>query len=427
MSMNCEILSVGTELLLGNIANTDAQDISQGLAELGINVYWHTVVGDNPARLKECLAVARQRADLIITTGGLGPTYDDLTKNTLAEAFGRKLYFDEEEAEKIRRHHITRSWNVPMPENNLNQAWLPEGCVKFPNSNGTAPGCAFQEGGVTVLMLPGPPNECRAMFRLSAMPYLSSFSDVTLKSHNIHIFGMGESAVEERLHHLMETMQNPTLAPYAKTGEVMLRLTARGKDSLECETLMAPALNTVREALGDLIYAVDIESLEETVVKLLKARGETLVTAESCTGGLLAKRITDVPGASAVFPGGVVTYCNEMKARLLGIDPALIEANGAVSGIVARRMAEGVRSKLGGDYGIGITGLAGPDSDGSETPVGTVFVALSCKEKTWLRQLSLGKDRERTRIISSSHALDLVRRIAQGLDANAREYAWGAD
>lgn len=427
MSLKCEILSVGTELLLGNIANTDAQEISQGLAELGINVYWHTVVGDNPSRLKECVAIARQRADLIITTGGLGPTYDDLTKNTLAEAFGRKLFFDEEEAEKIRRHHITRSWNVPMPESNLNQAWLPEGCEKFPNSNGTAPGCAFQGGNVIVLMLPGPPNECRAMFRLSAIPYLRRFSEVTLKSHNIHIFGMGESAVEERLHHLMENMQNPTLAPYAKTGEVMLRLTARGKDPQECEDLMVPALKMVQDALGDLIYSVDIESLEEVVVGLLKANGETLVTAESCTGGLLAKRITDIPGASAVFPGGVVTYCDEKKAQLLGIDPALIASHSAVSGIVARRMAEGVRTQLGGDYGIGITGLAGPDSDGSETPVGTVFVALSYKGKTWLRQLSLGNDRERTRIISSSHALDLIRRVSQGLDVNAQEYAWGAD
>ena len=187
MSMRCEILSVGTELLLGNIANTDAQEISQALAELGINVYWHTVVGDNPARLKECAAIARERADLIITTGGLGPTYDDLTKNVLAEAFGKKLVFHEEEAEKIRSHYMNHTWNTSLAHSNLNQAWLPEGCTILPNDCGTAPGCLFESGGVTVAMLPGPPRECRAMLRNHLMPLLAERSGETIRSHMVRI------------------------------------------------------------------------------------------------------------------------------------------------------------------------------------------------------------------------------------------------
>ena len=419
MSMRCEILSVGTELLLGNIANTDAQEISQALAELGINVYWHTVVGDNPARLKECAAIARERADLIITTGGLGPTYDDLTKNVLAEAFGKKLVFHEEEAEKIRSHYMNHTWNTSLAHSNLNQAWLPEGCRVLPNTCGTAPGCAFQEGGVTVIMLPGPPNECRAMFRLAAMPYLRQFSDVVLKSHNIRIFGMGESSVEDLLHNRMASMENPTLAPYVKTGEVMLRLTARAKDEAACETLMVPVLKDVMEALGDLVYGVDVDSLEQLVVRLLRERGETVTGAESCTGGLFAKRITDVPGASAVFPGSFVTYCDKEKARLLGVDPELLSRFGAVSAPVACQMARGARKSFGTDYAVGITGSAGPDPDERGTPVGTVYVAAASQEGTWVRQLHLGTDRERTRIVSSSHALDLLRRLIQGLDPAA--------
>lgn len=423
MSVCCEILSVGTELLLGNVANTDAQDLSQGLAELGINVFWHTVVGDNPQRLTECVAIARKRADIIITTGGLGPTYDDLTKNVLAAAFGKDMVFDEEEAEKLRNHFVWRGGK--MTENNLAQAWLPEGCTKFNNTCGTAPGCAFEADGVTVIMLPGPPRECRTMFRLSAMPYLLSKSDVVLKSHNIHIFGMGESAVEAKLKDLMVSMTNPTLAPYAKTAEVMLRLTARGRDEAECEALMQPYLEDVLQQLGDVVYGVDTDSLEATVVALLSARGETISTAESCTGGLMGKRITDISGASAVYPGGVVSYSNEVKAALLGIDPALITENGPVSAIVARKMAEGVRARFGTDWGVGITGIAGPNSDETGTPVGTVFVAVSNADGTWLRSLSLGRDRERVRVSACHNAFDLLRRIAQGIAPNAEKFEGG--
>ena len=250
MTRTAEIISVGTELLLGNIANTDARDISQMLSEIGINVYFHTVVGDNPERLKDAVKIARSRADIIITTGGLGPTYDDLTKQTLAESFGKKLIFDEKEAEEIRTYFSQRLHSHAMTDNNYQQALLPEGCVPFHNACGTAPGCAFEADGVHVLMLPGPPRECISMFENCAMPYLRNLSDEEILSHNIHIFGMGESLVEDKLRPLMLKLSNPTLAPYAKEGEVRLRVTAKGKSAQECEDLMAPVIEQVRSVIG---------------------------------------------------------------------------------------------------------------------------------------------------------------------------------
>ncbi|MDR3210145.1 MAG: competence/damage-inducible protein A, partial [Oscillospiraceae bacterium] len=326
-----EIISVGTELLLGNIVNTDARDVSLALSELGINVYFHTVVGDNPARVQEAAAVARGRADVIITTGGLGPTYDDLTKQAIADAFGKKLVFNEAEAEKIRAFFTARLHNMEMTPNNLQQAYLPEDCVIFDNGCGTAPGCAFEVDGVHVLMLPGPPRECRAMLESGAVPYLRRLSDSALFSHNIHIFGLGESAVEAKLETLMRESSNPTLAPYAKDSEVLLRLTARAETREEAEELMRPMLAKVRKTLGGLIYGMDTNTLEQTVVGLLTQRNLTLAAAESCTGGLIAKRLTDVPGASKVFRGGAAVYTNYAKTALAGVPAALIEKFGAVS------------------------------------------------------------------------------------------------
>jgi len=308
MTYTAEIIAVGTELLLGGTANTDAQDVSRLLSELGINVFFHTVVGDNPERMKQAVDIAINRADIIITTGGLGPTFDDVTKQTLAEAFGRKLILNEEVAAQIKEFFEKRLPNIPMPANNLRQAEMPEGCVIFDNGVGTAPGCAFEAEGKHVLMLPGPPRECRAMLKSGVEPYLRRLSEAEIHSHNIYIFGLGESAVEEKLRPLMEELRNPTLAPYAKDGEVMLRLTAKAPSKQEAEKLMAPILAQVKETLGDIIYGVDTDSLENTVLNLLKEHGLTLATAESCTGGLLSKRLTDIPGASKVYLGGVVAY-----------------------------------------------------------------------------------------------------------------------
>ena len=414
MTYTAEIIGVGTELLLGNTANTDAQDISQTLSELGVNVFFHTVVGDNPERLKQAVKIARERADIIITTGGLGPTYDDLTKQTLAEAFGKKLIFSEEEAQKLREFFSKRLNHAEMTENNLQQAMFPEGCVIFENAVGTAPGCAFESEGKHVLMLPGPPRECRRMMRVCVVPYLKKLSDVEIHSHNIHIFGMGESSVEARLRDMMESLENPTLAPYAKASEVMLRLTARAYSKDEAEKLMIPVLEKVKTVMGDLIYGIDVESLENTVVGLLKDAGKTLAVAESCTGGLLAKRITDIPGSSQVFLGGVVAYSSGVKESLLGVDPALIAEKHAVSREVAAAMAIGVREKLGADIGIGITGIAGPESDESGQAPGTVFIALSAEDETFVKTPSVFLERERVRVAGASGALDMLRRYLTG-------------
>jgi len=410
MAYMAEIIGVGTELLLGNIANTDAQDVSRALSEIGINVYFHTVVGDNPERLKQAVAIARSRADIIITTGGLGPTCDDLTKQTLAEAFGKKLVFSEDEAERIREFFRDRLHTTEVTENNFQQAYLPEGCVIFHNGYGTAPGCAFQSEGTHVLMLPGPPNECREMLANCAVPYLKALSDEEIHSHNIHIFGKGESAVEARLRDMMLSLENPTLAPYAKDGEVLLRLTAKARTRDEAEKMMAPVLRRVREILGDIIYGVDTESLENTVVMLLKEKNKTLSCAESCTGGLLSKRVTDVPGASSVFSGGVTTYATAAKTSILGVDAGLIREKGVASREVALQMAVKVRELFGTDLGVGITGIAGPDSDDSGRAPGTVFVALATRNSVWCRDLALAFDRARVRTTASNHALDMIRR-----------------
>lgn len=415
MSYIAELIGVGTEILLGNIANTDAQDVSRALSELGINVYFHTVVGDNPERLKEAISIARGRADIIITTGGLGPTYDDLTKQTLAEAFGKKLVFIEEEAERIRTFFAERLHNMEMTENNFQQAYLPEGCTILHNGAGTAPGCAFEADGTHVIMLPGPPKECNAMLRSGAVPYLKALSDTEIHSHNIHIFGMGESTVESKLRDMMTAMDNPTVAPYAKDSEVMLRVTARAESADEADRLMAPVIDEIRAKLGDIIYGIDTDSLEQTVISLLDNKGVTLAVAESCTGGLLAKRLTDVPGASKVFVGGVIVYTNGAKQTLLGIDTALLEEKGAVCGEVAAHMAQSVRSRLGADIGIGITGVAGPGADGG-IEAGTVFIALSDGDGTVIKEHFLFPDRARTRISSASNALDMIRRRLSGLE-----------
>jgi len=418
MPHTAEIISVGTELLLGSIANTDAQDVSLILSEAGISVYFHTVVGDNPVRLKQAVEIAKSRADIIITTGGLGPTYDDLTKQTLAQAFGKKMVFNEAVANQIREYFKKRIFHTEMTENNLRQAELPEGCVIFENGVGTAPGCAFEAEGKHILMLPGPPRECRAMLKQCALPYLKKLSDSEMVSHNINTFGLGESAVESKLHDLMEKLENPTLAPYAKEGEVLLRLTAKAESTEQAEAMMAPVLKEVLETLGDIIYGIDATSLESVVVTLLTQQKKTLAVAESCTGGLLAKRLTDIPGSSKVFPGGLVAYSAQSKTKLLGLDPGVIAEKGAVSREAALAMADGAREKFGADIGVGITGIAGPDSDDSGTDPGTVFIALTTGEHSFCRNLELLTDRDRIRSISVSTALDMIRRHLTGLTIN---------
>ena len=410
---NTEIISVGTEILLGHITNTDARDISEMLSRIGINVKYHTVVGDNPERLSACVEIAKSRADIIITTGGLGPTCDDLTKQILAESFSLKLVQNDDEVKFL--HEFIRNKRNFTP-NNFQQAMLPEGCTVFHNLWGTAPGCAFQAEGKTVIMMPGPPVECVPMFRTYGVPYLRSLSGEEIVSHSIRVFGIGESAIDDMFADEMNAMVNPTMAPYAKECDCLLQVTAKAGSEAEAEKMMAPVIAHVKERLGDYVYGMDVECIEEAVFPLLKEKGLTFATAESCTGGEIAKRFTDIPGASSVFLGGAVVYTNEVKARLLGLDPKMIEGKGAVSREVAVALAEQVRRLTGADIGIGVTGLAGPDGDGVHE-VGTVFVSMAVEGRTYVRALSLGPKRTRSYIrrMSGNHAYDMMRRWLNGL------------
>lgn len=412
-SCDTEIISVGTELLLGHVTNTDARDVSEALSKIGINVRYHTVVGDNPERLRQCVRAAKERADIIITTGGLGPTCDDLTKLITAEEFNLPLVEDKREVEGL-YDYIKNSRR--FTKNNLSQAILPEGCTVFHNTCGTAPGCAFEKDGKTVVMLPGPPKECYAMLTQSAIPYLKKLADGEIVSHSVRVFGIGESAVDDMFAEEMNAMTNPSMAPYAKECDCLLQITAKAATKEEAEAMIAPVREHVKARLGEYVYGEDVETVEESVMQLLHRTPMTFAAAESCTGGEIAKRFTDLPGASAFFLGGMVTYTNEAKAALLGIDPALIERNGAVSEIVAREMAERARARLGADIGLGVTGLAGPDGDGVHE-VGTVFVSMAVEGKTYVRELHLGTHRTRSfiRRMAGNHAYDMMRRYLQGI------------
>ena len=414
MSHTAELIAVGTELLLGNIANTDAQMISQGLSELGINVFYHTVVGDNPERVRQAVEIARHRADIIITTGGLGPTCDDLTKVALASAFGRELYFDERSAQRIRDRFA--AMERPITDNNYQQAMLPQGCTVLDNDWGTAPGVAFEAEGTHVIMLPGPPRECEMMFRHRAVPYLKRLSDGVIASRTVKTFGIGESAAEDKLRDLMNSLHNPTLAPYAKPSGTEMRITAHAGTEEEALALIAPVEEKVKEILGDVVIGVNVGSLEEVCLALLKEKGLTLGTAESCTGGLVAKYMTDLPGSSAVFRGGVVSYTDEVKAGVLGVSRELLDRYGAVSPQVAEAMARGAKAALGSDIAVSVTGIAGPDTDDRGTPVGLVYLGLAYGEQCHVREFRAGNvTRERVRRQSAQTALDLVRRYLTGL------------
>lgn len=415
MSHTAEIIAVGTELLLGNIANTNAQELSQALSAVGINVYWHTVVGDNPERLAQAVEIARRRADVILTTGGLGPTYDDLTKQTVCAAFGLPLVFHPDILEEIRRY-FEKNVHLSMPENNRPQAEFPKDAVIFPNSVGTAPGCAFQCGGIHVLMLPGPPFEMRTMLHDYALPYLRALSPEVIISHDIMTFGLGESPMEERLRERMAHMENPSLATYAKPSEVRLRATAKAATAEAAEGLLRPVVEEVCALLGDVVYGVDVASLEAVCSEALRHKGLTMASAESCTGGQIAQRMTALAGASQVYRGGVVSYWTDMKAAVLGVDRDVLDRCGAVSEETARAMAQGVRRITGADVAVSVTGVAGPDPDERGNGVGLVFIGLDTPDGTFCRRCDFGRRRrDRIQELSANHAFDLLRRYLAGL------------
>ena len=415
--MNAEILSVGTELLLGHAVNTDTAIVARELSTIGINVLHCATVGDNPGRLEEAVQQALSRSDILITTGGLGPTGDDLTKETVARVAGRPLALHEESLRRIEEYFQNRPWG----ESQKKQAWLPQGCTVLPNDVGTAPGCVFDtDAGKTVVMLPGPPSELTPMLTRYAIPCLAKKENAVIVSENLHVFGMGEGSVAEFIDDLMQGA-NPTAATYAKENEMFVRVTARAANEEQARQMMEPLAQKIRERIGSYVYATDCESLEELVVRELEKAGKTLATAESCTGGLLAKRITDVSGASQVFEMGAVTYANRIKEKVLGVSHETLEAHGAVSEETAREMARGIRLAAGSDLGVGITGIAGPGGGTPEKPVGLVYIALCDGEHTWVRRMAPGSaDRPRSRSwqrnAAASHALDMVRRYLQGLD-----------
>ena len=416
--MRAEILCVGTELLLGDIVNTNAAYIAKELAAIGVNVYHQAVVGDNAQRLREQLERSFSQCDLVVLTGGLGPTYDDLTKETVAELFGREMEFNQEAYDGILRRFLHS--DRQMTENNRKQAYLPVGAVPLQNQNGTAPGLILEDEREhrTAVLLPGPPREMEPMFSNQVVPYLKEKTHSTLVSHSIHIFGLGESYVESCLHDFMEESRNPTLAPYAKEGEVLLRVTASAGSREEADRMMEPVIEKVKELFGDNVYGVDIGSLQAALVAELQKKGLKAATAESCTGGLLAQRITSIPGSSAVFEYGAVTYANRIKHALLGVPEEMLSRYGAVSEPVATAMSEGVLRASGADIGVGITGIAGPDGGSEEKPVGTVYISVACKGKetvTKRYQFGYGRgsgadERESIRNASAMTALDMIRR-----------------
>lgn len=415
--MNAEILCVGTELLLGDIVNTNAVYIAKELAKLGIDLYHQSVVGDNPYRLTESIKVAFSRADILIMTGGLGPTYDDLTKETVAKYFGLPMELHQRSLERIEA--FFRKVNRPMTDNNKKQAMMPQDAIVFDNANGTAPGLAVEGHGKVAILLPGPPREMEPMFSQQVVPYLRSKSEWQLVSHSVHLFGIGESNVENILRDMMVSSTNPTIAPYAKDGEVLLRVTARARSQEEAEALIAPAIQRIRTILGEYIYGVDSQSLQQAAVELLLRKGVKVATAESCTGGYLSKRITEIPGASQVFEYGVCTYANRIKEEVLGVSSQTLEQYGAVSKKTAVEMARGVRRVSGAEIGVSVTGIAGPDGGTPEKPVGLVYVAVDSELYGEVLELKLARgyhnDRELIRYVAASHALNLVIKAAKQL------------
>lgn len=413
--MNAEILCVGTELLLGDIINTNAAYLARELAGCGVGCYYQTVVGDNPGRLKNAIELAFSRADIVITTGGLGPTYDDLTKETVAAYFGFGMEMHEPSLTAIKE--IFARMGREMTPNNEKQALMPKGAVIFPNDRGTAPGLAVEANGKIAIMLPGPPREMTAMFESQVRPYLQGKSKTILKSHTIHLFGIGESSCENMLREKMQSLTNPTLAPYAKEGEVQLRVTASADNAEKADALMKPVIDEVCAIFPDYVYGVDVGTLQNALVQLLTEKELTVAVAESCTGGLISSRITDIAGSSKAFGYGCCTYANDAKIKLLGVSPETLEKHGAVSAETAIEMARGVRKLSGAAIGISTTGIAGPEGGTSEKPVGLVYVGISSEKGDSAHELRLsrgyGGERDFIRNAAASNALALALKAAK--------------
>lgn len=413
--MNAEIIAVGTEILLGDIMNTHAQFLAKELAALGFDLHFQSVVGDNRERLVSSLKESLDRSDIVVLTGGLGPTNDDLTKETACELLGENMELNQEALDRIRRYFSRRGQE--MPENNIKQAMLPPGCTVFFNDYGTAPGAAIEKNGKCVILLPGPPRELIPMFQEQVRPYLQKFSNSNILSHTLTAFGIGESAIAEKLGRILEN-PNPTVALYAKDGEVQIRVTAKAATAELADGIIMPMIQEITHRLGDYIYGVDAPNIHSVVIGLLREQRMMIATAESCTGGMLSQKLTEITGASEVFEFGVASYSNRIKEKILGIPKEIIDRCGAVSSEVAMLMAIGAQREGNADIGVGITGIAGPGGGTAENPVGRVYVGVTYKNKYWVEKLTIGHgasdERDYIRKIATMHALNMVRLILEG-------------
>lgn len=408
--MVVELVSVGTELLLGNIVNTNARYLSEKCAMLGLSVYYQTTVGDNEERLAEVIKTALNRSDIVILNGGLGPTEDDLTKETCAKVMGLPLVTDQHTKERLKEYNKGRK-KEDLPESNWKQAVIPEGAVVFDNGNGTAPGLVVEQNGKTVILVPGPPNELYPMMEKQICPYLQKKNEEVILSQMVKICGFGESKVEEMILDLIDKQTNPTLATYAKQGEVHLRVTARAATEEEAKKLLKPMVKEIKKRFGEAVYTTDEkETLTDVVVKLLKKHELTVTTAESCTGGLLAGTLVGVPGVSEVFREGFVTYSNKAKRKLLDVSKSTLKKYGAVSAQTAKEMAKGGVFATDTDICVAITGLAGPDGATPEKPIGLVYIACYMNDKVHVEEFRFKGDRQKIRERSVVQALDVLRR-----------------
>ena len=407
--MIAELISVGTELLMGQIVDTNSQWLSQQLSAMGIDVYYKETVGDNPKRMRDTIEMAIRRSDIVITTGGLGPTEDDITKETVAELMGEPLALHQESLDALERYFAGRG--RPMADINRKQAMMPVNGITLPNHRGTAPGCIIEKDGKRAVVLPGPPSEMKHMFTTSVVPYLESISDSVLRSAYVRVAEIGESTVAEMLGELIHNQTNPTLATYASTGDVTVRITAKCKKGEDASAILDPMVQRVQEILGDNVYTVKGEPLPTVIAQLLTEHQKTLALAESCTGGMVTSMLVDVPGCSAFLKEGLVTYSNEAKARLLGVPMALIEEKGAVSQEVAHEMASRVRENAGAHFGLAITGIAGPEGGTPEKPVGLVYIGVSSQSGTQVFQVNFSRNnRASNRLGAAQRALNLLRK-----------------
>lgn len=407
--MKAEIIAIGTEILLGDIINSNAQYLAQELATLGIDMFYQQVVGDNENRIIHAFDEAYSRSDIIITTGGLGPTDDDITKEVAAKYFNKELLPDEISIQKIKGYFKSRERK--MTENNLKQGLIPQDAIVINNNNGTAPGVIIEENNKIMIILPGPPKEMKPMFEETVRPYLENMSDSVLVSKMIRILGFGESAVAEEVKDLMDIQTNPTIAPYAKEVGVTLRLTAKAENKEEAEKLILPIEKIITDRLGENVYATEDISIEDVVAKLLIEKKLTIATAESCTGGMIASTLINYPGISEVFLEGAVTYSNEAKHKRLGVKNETLDKYGAVSEETAREMAIGIAKTAGTDVSIVTTGIAGPEGGTDEKPVGLVYIGVYVSGEVKVKKYIFNGNRSRIRLQATMMSLDMLRRI----------------